>query len=405
MIWRAPALLAATMLAGAACGGGGPAEVPDGSDSGDAAVDSAGEVRDAAGDADDAQIEDAEEAKDAPDVGDGAVTDGDGDSGDAVPGEDLGDGAVTDGDGDEGDADLGATTAAQVCAQVAEALCEPASVCCASTPGGSGDACRASVRGQCEDAATAEETALAAGQAFVSQPALTECLAAYEAAGGECRVVDSATQSGVCRSIFQDAAKAGEPCESGVGDLRCAGGEGICFPEPTGTTCRLYAAPGQACAEAPCPPWLLCLPASGGLVCDAPRDVGGACTADVHCAPGLRCQDGLCAPGIAQGEACKKSFDCAEALVCDPLTERCAPGVASGGECLSLVQCADGLACVGLDVGMVCVPAGPDQGSDAPGLPGFLEPCTGECATGFACAEGPVAGRCEPSLCGALGGG
>ena len=51
----------------------------------------------------------------------------------------------------------------------------------------------------------------------------------------------------------------GEPCASGVGGLRCAAGAGVCFPEPTKTTCKIYAEAGTPCAEAPCQPGHHCI--------------------------------------------------------------------------------------------------------------------------------------------------
>lgn len=70
--------------------------------------------------------------------------------------------------------------------------------------------------------------------------------------------------------------------------------------------------------------------------------------------------------------------------------------------CLSALQCADGLSCQGLTTGKVCIPGEETDGSDAPGLPGFLEPCEDHCAKTFVCGEGPVAGKCAPTLCAAL---
>ncbi|MFT7626176.1 MAG: hypothetical protein ACI9WU_005371 [Myxococcota bacterium] len=157
------------------------------------------------------------------------------------------------------------------------------------------------------------------------------------------------------------------------------------------------------------------MPGVDQTVCDVQRDVGATCSADllgrparptcsadVHCLAGLRCLDDLCAPGIAEGASCDKSFECGTDLVCDPLEERCGSGVAVGDACLTPVHCIASAVCSGLTIGQVCIPAGPDAGRDAPGLPGVLEPCTDVCATGFTCAEGPVAGVCVPGVCSGL---
>lgn len=302
----------------------------------------------------------------------------------------------------DADTDALTPTPEELCDRIAAAVCGPAAACCGGPARADEDACRASLATECDAAGAAEISAVKSGTAFISAADLGRCFDAYAEAGQACRTLPVAARLGACRDVFQDPATAGAPCKSGLADLRCAGGIGTCFPEPTGTTCRVYATAGQPCADAICPPWMHCIPTGGALVCDAPRDVNGVCEADVHCKDGLRCLNQKCAPGIAAGDDCQKSFDCAAGLVCDPLSQQCAPGAAADTPCLSALQCADGLACEGLTTGKVCIPGDEADGSGAPGLPGFLEPCEDLCATGLVCGEGPVAGKCTPTICAVL---
>ncbi|MEZ4266422.1 MAG: hypothetical protein R3F39_08590 [Myxococcota bacterium] len=290
----------------------------------------------------------------------------------------------------------------ELCDLLAAAVCGPAAACCTPAAGTDETECRTAFATECRTAGASEIAAVKSGTAFMSAADLGLCLDAYADAGRACRALTASARLGACRNIFQDPASPGTPCQSGLADLRCAGGGGLCFPEPTGTTCRLYGTAGQPCAEAICPPWMHCITTGGALICDAPRDVGGACDADVHCKDGLRCLNQTCAPGIPAGDPCDKSFDCAAGLVCDPLSQQCAPGAVADAPCLSALQCADGLSCQGLTTGKVCIPGEETDGSDAPGLPGFLEPCEDHCAKTFVCGEGPVAGKCAPTLCAAL---
>ncbi len=243
---------------------------------------------------------------------------------------------------------------------------------------------------------------MATGTVTVLASDLERCLETHRSAGRECRTIDAFENQRLCGGLFKDAATLGQVCAAGLGGLHCALGEGLCFPEPNGTTCRKWAEPGQACGEAPCPPWLLCLPGEGDgeLVCGQPRDLGGRCEADVHCKTEHRCDGGRCVAGLASGESCRRWFDCGAGLTCDPFEETCFAGTPDGEACLTATQCADGRVCLGLSVGLVCVPGEPDSGSDEPGLPGFLEPCVDRCAKGFECAEGPVAGVCSKAVCG-----
>ena len=207
-----------------------------------------------------------------------------------------------------------------------------------------------------------------------------------------------------CPRVVTDVAAIGEPCASGLGGLRCAGGAGVCFPEPTGTSCKAFGGEGSPCSAAPCGPGLLCMtsPDPAAPVCDAPRAIGEPCTADVHCAAGLACFAESCAPGLGEGESCTGPSECGAGLTCDPADESCAPGAAAGETCYTPSHCAEGLGCAGLGVGLVCVPSGPDDGLDDPSLPGFLEPCDGACQTGLACQEGPVPGLCVQALCASM---
>lgn len=296
-------------------------------------------------------------------------------------------------------------TGEAVCAGLAEAMCG-ALATCGCGDAGAVAACEAAIEAECLSAGAAELAAVAARTMTVSASGLAVCLEAHREAGRRCDTVvsDPFANARVCGTLFTDVAAVGEACASGLGGASCAAGAGLCFPEPTGTTCRRFAEPGESCADAPCPAWRLCLPAEegGGLVCGEPREVGGRCEADVHCRPELRCDGGRCVAGLAAGEPCRRAFDCGAGLTCDPFEERCAVGTASGESCLTQTQCASGLTCLGLSVGRVCVPGDPQSGSDEPGLPGLFEPCVDRCASGLECAEGPLAGECAPAVCGFL---
>jgi len=311
---------------------------------------------------------------------------------DVEPGPDDGHDA-----GETAPADL---TGEAACARLGAAICAGVDACCDAVelPFRDGADCAAEAAAACVAMGASELAAVATGAAAVDGEALVACELAWEAAAGSCRVPEAALQARHCRGVFVAAAPPGGACPDELGGLPCAGGDGLCFPEPSGVTCRTWAAAGQPCATAPCPPWRHCVPGDGGLVCDAPRDIGGRCGAPVHCRPGLRCEQGVCAAGRAGGEGCRP-FECGAGLVCDPFEERCGEGAREGDACISPLHCAEGLACVGLSIGLVCVPGEAEDGGDEAGLPGFLEPCDGECAQGLVCAEGPLAGRCAGEVC------
>lgn len=348
----------------------------------------------------------AAEDEPAPDTTDTADTANTADTADTPDAADTADDVAPDtidGAPDGGDA---VVTGEAVCAGLAEAMCG-ALAPCGCGDGGAVAACEAAVEAECLRAGAAELAAVAARTMTVSASGLAACLEAHREAGRRCDTVvsDPLANARVCGTLFTDVAAVGEVCASGLGGASCAAGAGVCFPEPTGTTCRRFAEPGTPCAAAPCPAWRLCMPADeggDGLVCGEPRDVGGRCEADVHCRAELRCDGGRCVAGLTAGEPCRRAFDCGAGLTCDPFEERCAVGTASGEACLTATQCASGLTCLGLSVGLVCVPGDAQAGSDEPGLPGLFEPCIDRCARGLECAEGPLAGECAPAVCGYL---
>lgn len=312
-------------------------------------------------------------------------------------------------DAQAGTTDSGAATVsfAQMCARLSQRICAPMAACCKGMAlrfSSTAD-CEAKMTSACLDNGTAEAKAVAAGQATISAASLAQCEALSESSAAACALPVQSQQLEVCGAIVSDVAKGGEACASGKGGMRCASGKGVCFPEPTKTDCKIYAAAGTPCSAAPCKPGHHCIASSDGspALCDAPRDVGGGCKADVHCAEGLACVDNKCTPGLGQGVACKGSSKCGAGLWCDAATEKCAPRLGPGVKCYSQMACAGALTCHGVGTGLVCVPAGPDEGKDDPGLPGFLESCVQDCQKGLACKMGPLPGTCVPGLCAAMG--
>ena len=128
----------------------------------------------------------------------------------------------------------------------------------------------------------------------------------------------------------------GEQCASGF-CLHPNGGEtacGVCTEPPS-----LW----DPCIDA-CGPRLACIAGT----CVRLGDVGDPCDDTHPCLAQRRCDQGICTPEPAEGDACVWDWDCSfEAPLCGPISSSCepwGPAQALGGEC-------------GVEVGNLCIGA------------------------------------------------
>jgi hypothetical protein len=140
---------------------------------------------------------------------------------------------------------------------------------------------------------------------------------------------------------------------------------GICAPSRCGLIriagCSSFAAAGEPCGSnafsvltagvtpnAMCAPGLGCQgrTAGDGLgTCVVPVDVGGACTDDANCKPGLACACGTCEIPPATGP-CANGLCEVGAAYCDRANDTCRPVRHSGADCADASNsCAPGLIC------------------------------------------------------------
>lgn len=295
---------------------------------------------------------------------------------------------------------------ADTCERVAEAVCAPIFTCCMAEAVDFEDeaACRAALSEACVTQSGREVAGLGRGEVVRREAEVTACVAAISEAGAQCTSYNTSAATSPCRGMFVSAANLGQACGEELGGMACAEDQGVCFPEPTGTTCKAYAAQGVACAVAPCAPGLLCMSGTRDpldRVCDLPRGLGASCRAPVECEAELTCEAGACVARRSAGEACEKSVECAPGLFCEPMEETCRATLGDGEACYTPSTCADGLSCVGMRVAPICWPGDPDDGEDDPSLPGAFEPCEGTCRKGLSCMPGPLPGACAPSVCAA----
>ncbi|MCA9523820.1 MAG: hypothetical protein KC609_22780 [Myxococcales bacterium] len=306
--------------------------------------------------------------------------------------------------------DLGDTlpaTVESICTQLAQATCAAIPTCCQGITlrYATVEACVSGFEAECLTRSTKEAAALQSGSAVVDLEKLEQCVALTAQAANACHLVSNLEQKTICAGIFVAVAGPGEVCPGDISGMWCAAGKGVCFPEPSGTSCKLWSGDQVACSNGPCSPELLCITSSDSQtpsVCDAPRETNEPCVADVHCASGLACFDNVCQPGLNQGVSCKSSFKCGSGLTCDPADEVCAPRLGLDAACVSPTQCESGLSCYGVQIGQVCGPGEPGDGKDDSSLPTLFEPCTDLCQLGLRCQIGPIPGRCIPDLCNAL---
>lgn len=307
---------------------------------------------------------------------------------------------------------------------------------CASPEVCMGGVCGAPIPegGACTDTARCATGLFCAGGSCTAGPA--SCTVG-EACGSASECIAATTDR--CVPVLAS----GEACFSAA---EC--GEGLTCrydaPVPPGL-CAALPAEGASCADAPCAPGLVCIASGSGFACGRqrrlgescggrdwdgapprcegelacggttagampiceppPTVVGGPCSVDERCGPGLECAFDVigvrlrCQPAVPVGGTCTLAEDACSG---DARCVESAGGVgtctapAREGESCDAVECAAGLDCryfPALD-GSVCQP-----------LPTLGEACTGGCAPGGFCAPDPApTGACLPSLCGALGG-
>ena len=163
------------------------------------------------------------------------------------------------------------------------------------------------------------------------------------------------------RSCVTDDDCAGETSPQGPD---CVGG--ICAPTRCGITiggCTTFAAAGEPCASSAlslvnnivtpdgmCAPGLACqgVPADGGLgTCVVPADVGGSCSDNTGCKPGLACACGTCEIPPSTGP-CVNGLCEVGVAYCDFRSHTCLPVRAEGASCVGAFDaCAPGLLCNG----------------------------------------------------------
>ena len=260
---------------------------------------------------------------------------------------------------------------AALCAQIAAATCAGWWSCCGAdeeAPYPSEAACAEEVTATCVAQGQVEAAALDAGRAQLDEERVTTCLDQINEAAARCDVPGGPTLARSCGAAVVEVAQDGELCADGNSGMRCAGGGGVCFAEPGRVICKAWSPEGVACSFAPCAPELQCmmdLDPTEPAICDAPRDEGDPCRADVNCAEGLACFDNACQPQLPEGAACPYSAKCAAGLFCDDQTDTCAPQLGEGAPCSQLTTCQAGARCQGVtaEAPGVCVPAICAQGT------------------------------------------
>lgn len=174
----------------------------------------------------------------------------------------------------------------------------------------------------------------------------------------------------VLGGAFRGAQPAGAPCASLGFELISECHDGTCVPGGDGQICRALAGEGEACG-----PMRQCVDFDGALMTggtidrltlrcepDAPGSdegtcrawvpEGGDCSVDGECWTS-HCVDDRCV-GMAEGEPCLSTRECAASLYCADF--RCAPAGAPVD-----APCGDDAACASrVCVGGVCRPAGCD---------------------------------------------
>lgn len=257
------------------------------------------------------------------------------------------------------------------------------------------------------------------------------CQSDVSCVGGRCEqppgacteiCVDKGNQGDLCTMPYQDS-----ECDS---QLRCRGGScelpgqagdvcenandcaSLLWCDPSGT-CQPLPNVGDQCLNGsttnysdPCRGSLVCKLDPGGSTrsCQPGGTAGMACSSDAPCAPGHRCDAGLCHLISGPGGTCVSKVDCPYLHEC--VAETCVPYGAIGDACSPTLPCMQG-SCVG----QVCT-ALPD-GSSCDGSNGLLGgQCQNHCQSvggsiyvcaplggvGAACADAFDSAACQSGL-------
>ena len=214
--------------------------------------------------------------------------------------------------------------------------------------------------------------------------------------GTVCRVAASCPGTCVAEADANEACGPGVPCTEGtfcaLTSARCLAQSDLGSPCETvalGSSCR----PGAFCDGSQ----------PGGAVCVAARGRGSGCGTDAECAVGLRCVANRCSGGL-DGDTCAGGGDCRGPRRC--AAGQCEPTAAAEAPCAVDVECGLGLACLdgicapGIAEGEPCEGGGCARGRCLDGACAPAVPDGGGCADADACLPGRV---CAEGACRAQG--
>jgi hypothetical protein len=272
-------------------------------------------------------------------------------------------GSGSGGDGGGGDGAATGPTAAQACADFANALCSRLEAC---TPFALqlayGDVATCASRG-----ALLCAPALAANGSQATPAQMESCAQAVSAETCDesldnaqpsaCNVPGSLANGAACGSHAQ--------CQSGY--CKLAAGS-LCG------TCTDHAAAGAQCTvDQDCQATLVCNSGS----CIGPAQSGAACSTTQPCLRSLTCIGGKCGTPLAPGTACTAATDCdaAHGVYCNLQTKKCEQGQAAptGQPCGivngTLVGCSGGDSCANVQNGQgTCHQPAADGAPCGPGI-------------------------------------
>ncbi len=215
------------------------------------------------------------------------------------------------------------------------------------------------------------------------------------ACSGQCQACDVVGSAGACTPVTggphgarpacaTDGSGCGGACD-GSSTSSCAypGGSSECRPGSCAGGVAILAAGCDGAGSCPAAQTQACAPyACGSAACL------GDCGADGDCASGNFCAGGICAPRLAQGDACGGPDQCASGF--------CVDGVCCDGACAGQCQACD---VVG-SVGTCTVAVGSPHGARS-ACAGVGSACGGTCdgSSTSACAYPGTSTECRPASC------
>ena len=244
----------------------------------------------------------------------------------------------------------GSLTAKDLCHALGKSLCADVMRCCKDRGVRFVDeaACLQEFSSRCEQGTSpAMASALQAGQAVIDRSFVESCIQIQAKAAERCGIARGDEARPACGAVFQSTAKIGEACADGLGGIPCDGNQGVCFPDPLGTTCKAWGKEGDSCAAAPCAPHLFCFssPANPIGSCEAPATEGKPCSFSAQCRAGFFCSEERCTAQRTEGSACQSSEECNEETACSPSTKQCIPRIALDQPCTFPEACGADLFC------------------------------------------------------------